>query len=182
MSGHNKWSQIKNRKGVADLKRGQVFSKLLKTISIAAKTEPNPQFNPRLRSTILKAKENNIPQENIERAISKASEEKNLEEIIIEAYGPEGSALIIEGVTHNTNRTISEIKHILAANNGKIAVPGSVRWSFNAPATGQTRQAYGWQPKFQQDVSPNAKNALKQLIQKLEEHEDVQKITTNVNF
>lgn len=76
MSGHSKWSQIKHKKGAADQKRGQLFSKLLKAISAAAKTDPNPQFNPRLRSTIEKAKENNVPQENIERAIKKATEEK----------------------------------------------------------------------------------------------------------
>src|SRR3989344_9395701 len=104
MSGHNKWSQIKNQKGAADKKRGQLFSKLLKAISIAAKTEANPQFNPRLRSVMEKAKEFNVPQDNIERAVSKASETKNLEDITVEAYGPEGAALIIEGITDNTNR------------------------------------------------------------------------------
>ncbi|MBI3046198.1 MAG: YebC/PmpR family DNA-binding transcriptional regulator [Candidatus Harrisonbacteria bacterium] len=77
MSGHNKWSQIKNQKGAADKKRGQLFSKLLKAISVAAKNEPNPDFNPRLRSAIEKAKENNVPKEKIERAIARAAEEKN---------------------------------------------------------------------------------------------------------
>src|SRR3989338_11296018 len=109
MSGHSKWSQIKHKKGTTDQKRGQLFSKLLKAISIAAKKEPNPLYNPRLRSVIEKAKENSVPQENIERAISKASEEKNLDEVIIEAYGPEGAALIIQGVTDNTNRTVAEV-------------------------------------------------------------------------
>src|SRR3989344_8899884 len=119
MSGHNKWSQIKNQKGAADLKRGRLFSKLLKAISIAAKTEPNPNFNPRLRSAIEKAEENNVPKDNIERAINKAKEEKNLEDIVVEAYGPEGSAIIIEGITDNKNRAISEIKHILTEQGGK---------------------------------------------------------------
>ncbi|MEK9186468.1 MAG: YebC/PmpR family DNA-binding transcriptional regulator, partial [Patescibacteria group bacterium] len=98
MSGHNKWSQIQHKKGVVDKKRGATFSKLLNAVSIAARSGPNPDFNPRLRSVIEKAKENKVPQENIERAISKASENKNLEELTIEAYGPEGSALIIEAI------------------------------------------------------------------------------------
>src|SRR3990167_1562402 len=105
MSGHNKWSQIQHKKGRADKERSAVFTKLLAAISIAAKSEPKPDFNPRLRAVIEKAKENNVPQENIERAINKASEEKSLEEVIIEAYGPEGTQIIIEGITDNTNRT-----------------------------------------------------------------------------
>lgn len=173
MSGHNKWSQIKNQKGAADKKRGQLFSKLLKAIAIAAKTEPNSKFNPRLRSAIEKAKENNVPQENIERAISRASEEKNLEDLIIEAYGPEGAQLLIEAVTDNRNRTISEIKHILTENGAKIANPGSVLWAFQKIES-------GWQAKFPQTISADAKEKLGQLITALEEHEDVQKITTNI--
>lgn len=175
MSGHNKWSQIKNKKGAADQRRGNLFGKLLKAISIAAKTEPNSQFNPRLRSAIEKAEENNVPQENIDRAVSKAAEEKNLEEVIIEAYGPEGSALIIEGITDNTNRTVSEIKHILSKNNGKMANPGSVLWSFDKTES-------GWQPKFKQDISSGAKETLKKLLEALEEHDDVQKIITNTDL
>lgn len=173
MSGHNKWSQIKTQKGAADVKRGQVFSKLLKAISVAAKTEPNLQFNPRLRSAMEKAKENNVPQENIDRAIKKASEEKNLLELIIEAYGPEGSAIIIEGITDNSNRTISEIKHLLTDSGGKMANPGSVLWGFE-------KTTDGWKSKFPQSISPENKNKLGELIAALEEREDVQKITTNV--
>ncbi len=174
MSGHNKWSQIKNQKGTTDKKRGQLFSKLLKAISIAAKTETNPQFNPRLRSAIEKAKENNVPQDNIERAINKASEEKNLGDIIVEAYGPEGSAIIIEGITDNTNRSISEIKHILTKQGGKIANPRSVLWSFE-------KKSGDWQAKFPQTISEPAKEKLNQLIEALEEREDVQRIITNIN-
>ena len=176
MSGHNKWSQIKNQKGVTDLKRGRLFSRLLKAISIAAKTEPNPQFNPRLRSSIEKAKENNVPRDNIEKAINKAAEEKNLEDLIIEAYGPEGSQIIIEAVTDNRNRTVSEIKHLLSENEGKIANPGSVLWAFNQPAGGSD----GWKAKFPQNISGQGKEKLNSLICAIEEHEDVQKITTNI--
>lgn len=172
MSGHSKWSQIKHQKGAADLKRGQVFSKLLKAIAIAAKNESNPQFNPRLRSAIEKAKENNVPQENIERAISRASEEKNLEDLVIEAYGPEGVQLLIEAVTDNRNRTISEIKHLLTEQNGKMANPGSVLWAFQ-------KNESGWQAKFPKKISDLAKEKLNQLVAALEEHENVQKVITN---
>lgn len=175
MSGHNKWSQIKNQKGATDKKRGQLFSKLVRAISIAAKTEPNPQFNPRLRSAIEKAEENSVPKDNIERAINKAGEEKNLEDIIVEAYGPEGSAIIIEGITDSKNRAISEIKHILTGQGGKIANPGSVLWSFNPPAGEKS-----WEAKFPQAVSGSAKEKINQLIEALEEHGDVQKVTTNM--
>ncbi len=172
MSGHNKWSQIKNQKGATDKKRGQLFSKILKAISIAAKTEANPQFNPRLRSAMEKAKEFNVPQDNIERAISKASEAKNLEDMVIEAYGPEGVALIIEAITDNTNRTVAEIKHVLTENNAKIANPGSVLWSFE-------KANNGWQAKFPQAISEAGKEQVSRLVEALEEHDDVQNVITN---
>ena len=172
MSGHNHWSQVKNKKGAADQKRGNLFGKLLKVISIAAKTAPNPESNPRLKSAIEKAKENNVPQENIERAINKASEEKNLEEIIIEAYGPEGVAIIIEAITDNKNRSISEIRHILDLQEVKMANPGSVLWSFD-------KTENGWQPKFKQPISQNTTDKVSQITEALEEHDDVQRITTN---
>jgi len=172
MAGHSKWAQIKRQKGVADKKRGQLFSKLLKAISVAAKSEPNPQFNPRLRSAIDTAKAANVPQENIQRAISKASETKALEDIVVEAYGPEGVALIIEGITDNTNRSISEIKHILSENNAKIANPGSVLWAFEK-TNGE------WQPKFPQDISEESQKKIADLIEALEDHDDVQQVTPN---
>jgi YebC/PmpR family DNA-binding regulatory protein len=175
MSGHSKWSQIKRQKDIADQKRGQLFSKLLKAISVAARTEPNPQFNPRLRSAIEKAKENNVPQENIERAINKAAEAKNLEELTIEAYGPEGAALIIEGITDNKNRTTNEIRHLLEENNAKMANPGSVLWAFNAPSNEKS-----WEAKFPQNISENGRQKLSALVAALEEHNDVQKVVTNV--
>lgn len=177
MAGHSKWAQIKRQKGVTDLKRGQLFSKLLKAISIAAKTEPNPQFNPRLRSAIEKAKENNVPQDNIERAVNKAAEEKNLEDLIIEAYGPEGSQIIIEAVTDNRNRAVSEIKHLLNENGGKMANPGSVLWAFDPPTGGSD----GWKTKFPQKISDQAKEKLNLLICVIEKHEDAQKVITNIS-
>ena len=178
MSGHSKWKQIAHKKGATDLKRGRIFSKLLRAISIAAKTEPNPQFNPRLRSAIEKAKENNVPADNIERAVSKASEQKNLEDVTIEAYGPEGAALIIQAITDNTNRTVNEIRNILNERGAKMATPGSVLWAFNAPTAGGQE----YTAKFPQPISDQAKEQLQKLIDALEENEDVQKVYTNVNI
>lgn len=177
MSGHSHWAGIKHKKGVADQKRGLVFSKLLNAISIAAKNETNPQFNPRLRTAIEKAQQNNIPKDNIERAIKRASEQKDLEELIIEAYGPEGSAVLIEAITDSRNRTISEIKKILSDNNAKFGEQGSVRWAFESL---NSDEGIIWQVKFKQEISKQANQKLQELVEKLEERDDVQKIYTNI--
>ncbi len=177
MAGHSKWAQIKRQKGVTDKKRGQLFSKLLKAISVAAKSEANPQFNPRLRSAIETARSANVPNENIQRAIPKAAETKDLEDFTIEAYGPEGVALIIEGITDNTNRSIAEIKHILSENNAKIANPGSALWAFSFEEGVISGAEKGWQPKFPQEISEDGQEKIEKLIEALEEHDDVQQVT-----
>ena len=199
MSGHSKWSQIKHKKGVTDKKRGQLFSKLSKVITITAKIEPNPQFNPCLRSAIEKAKENQVPQENIERAIRRASEStENLEELTMEAYGPEGSAILIEAITDSRNRTVSEVKKILKDCDAKWAEPGSVLWAFSSSAelrgtdaeergSENDRNTFGageskWQAKFPQEISEEGKEKLGKLLEALEEHEDVEDVVTNVIF
>lgn len=133
MSGHSKWSQIKRKKGVADQKRGQLFSKLTKMIMLAAKSDPDPATNFRLRLMIDKAKSQNLPTENINRAIEKAAgagEDNELHELVYEAYGPGGTALIIKIATDNKNRTSSEIKKILSDHGGNIADAGGVGWMF----------------------------------------------------
>src|ERR1700740_1748559 len=110
MSGHSHWSGIKHKKEITDQKRGKVFSKLLALISAAAKSEPNPDFNPRLRTAIAKARDATVPQENIDRAIKRASEAaESLEELVFEAYGPGGIALLIEAISTNRNRAVQEI-------------------------------------------------------------------------
>lgn len=174
MSGHSHWSGIKHKKEITDKKRAVLFSKLLNAVAVAAKTEPNPQFNPRLRTVIEKAEANNVPLANIERAIKKASESKNLEELTIEAYGPGGAALIINAISDNKNRAISEIKKILTDNNGKIAEPGSVLWAFEQPAGGE------WKAKFKQAINNDEKNKLDILIKELKDRDDIQNIYTNI--
>lgn len=134
MSGHSKWAQIKHKKAATDAKKGQMFSKLSRMITVAAKEKgPDPAMNPKLRMTIEKARSLGMPKENIERAIKKATEKNNkelLEEIRYEAYGPGGAALLINCVTDSKNRTTAEIKHILSQYDGKLATPGSVEWLF----------------------------------------------------
>jgi len=182
MSGHSHWAGIKHKKGAADQKRGLVFSKLLNAISIAAKTETNPQFNPRLRAAIEKAQQNNVPKDNIERALKRATEQKDLEELIIEAYGPEGSAILIEAITDSRNRTISEIKKILSDNNAKFGEQGSARWAFEPASTeASIGEERAWIAKFKQEISEESRQKLQELIEELEERDDVQNIYTNAN-
>jgi len=134
MSGHNKWSKIKRQKGVADVKKGKIFSQLSKQITLVAKNGGDPAMNPALKLAIEKAKQVNMPSDNIEKAIKKGTGELaggTIEEVLYEAYGPEGIALIIEGTTDNTNRTVAEIKHILSKNSGRLGEAGSVKWMFD---------------------------------------------------
>lgn len=173
MAGHSHWAGIKHKKEATDFKRGQLFSKLARAITAAAKHEPDPNFNPRLRTAIETARAEKVPAENIARAIRRASEAGGaLDEILLEAYGPGGAALLIEAVTDNKNRTIPQIKTILGDHGGKWAESGSVQWAFER--TGQA-----WTAKFPQDIGPAEKEKLLDLVAHIEEHEDVQKVTTN---
>ncbi|MFA5052875.1 MAG: YebC/PmpR family DNA-binding transcriptional regulator [Parcubacteria group bacterium] len=172
MSGHSKWSQIKHKKALTDEKRGKLFTKLLMAVQTAAKDDPNPDFNPRLRTAVLKAKEGNVPQENIERAISRAKDSVS-EDLLIEAYGPSGVALIIKALTDSRNRTVAEIKKLLADNNAKFAEQGSVRWAFNQDEEGN------FVPQFRQSVSETDKEKVGALVDELQERDDVMEIYTN---
>jgi YebC/PmpR family DNA-binding regulatory protein len=176
MSGHSHWAGIKHKKEAEDKKRGQVFSKILAAITAAAKTEPNPEFNPKLRSLIEKAKSEKVPQENITKAIERASSSlESIEELLLEAYGPSGIAFLIEAATDNRNRTISEIKNLLNDLGAKWAEPGSVKWAFE-------ENQEGWSPKFKNDVSDEDKTKIKDIILKLEGHPDILKVYTNANL
>lgn len=134
MSGHNKWSQIKHKKGITDAKRGTIFSKLVREVMIAAKTGgQGTDSNIRLRAAVERARAMGVPKDNIERAINRGSggaQDLELKEFLYEATGPGGVAILIEGITDSTNRTISEIKHLLSTHAGKIAEPGSLLWNF----------------------------------------------------
>jgi len=134
MAGHSKWANIRHRKGAQDSKRGKIFTKIIKEITVSARLGGGDQdSNPRLRKAVSNARSNNMPQDNIIRAIKKGTGELEgvkYEEISYEGYGPNGIAIYIEVITDNKNRTVSEIRHILNKNNGNLAEPGSVAWMF----------------------------------------------------
>ena len=142
MSGHSKWATIKRKKAVTDSRRGKVFTQIIKEITIAAKSGGgDPSGNPRLRLAIEKAKSSNMPADNIKRAIMKGTGELpgvSYEDVTYEGYGPGGVALIIESVTDNKNRTVSEIRHLLERNGGKFGATGSVAWMFHKKGTIRT--------------------------------------------
>ena len=135
MAGHNKWSKIKRKKGVADAKRGALFTKLIREITVAAKDGGgSPEFNARLRLAVDTAKANSMPAENIERAIKKGTGELegvSYEEVTYEGYGPGGVALFIECLTDNTNRTVADVRHALIKQAGSLGTDGSVAWQFD---------------------------------------------------
>ena len=134
MSGHSKWSTIKRKKGAADAKRGKIFSRLIKEITIAARMGGgDPDGNPRLRTAIATAKAENMPKDNIERAIKKGTGEGGgaaLEEISYEGYGPGGVAVLVETLTDNRNRTTGEVRHVFSKYNGNLGENGCVGWIF----------------------------------------------------
>src|ERR1700734_3326447 len=133
MSGHSKWATIKHKKGALDAKRGKIFTRLLKEIAVAAKGGGNPDSNARLRTAILAAKAENMPQDNIKRAIQRGTGELegvSYEEISFEGYGPGGVAVIVDALTDNRNRTVSEVRHAFSKNGGNLGEPNSVRFMF----------------------------------------------------
>src|SRR3989339_266425 len=133
MSGHSKWANIKHKKAKEDAKRGQTFTKIIKEITVCAKAGGIPENNPQLRQLIEKAKEANMPAENIIRAVKKGTGELpgvSYEAITYEGYGPGGTAVIIEALTDNKNRTVADLRHIFGRHNGNLAETGAVNWMF----------------------------------------------------
>jgi YebC/PmpR family DNA-binding regulatory protein len=135
MSGHSKWATIKRKKGATDAARGRLFTRLIKEITIAARSGgANPEGNPRLRLAIQTAKASNMPADNIKRAIQKGTGELPgvaYEEVTYEGYGPGGVAILVEVVTDNLNRAVSEMRHVFSRNNGNLGTSGSVAWMFH---------------------------------------------------
>ncbi len=166
MSGHSKWSSIKHKKGITDQKRGQLFSKLSKNITLAARNGSDPKMNTALANAIEQARVENMPKDNIDRAIKKVSDKSaaQLQEVLVEAIGPGGVALKIKAVTDNSNRTITEIKKILADNSAKMVQPGSTGWMFNMPAT----------------INPEEQTQLDALFEALDDQDDVDDVVSNL--
>src|SRR5947208_14448647 len=135
MSGHSKWHSIKHKKGAADAKRGKIFTRLIKELTVAARAGGgDPDMNPRLRTIIADAKQNNMPADNIKRAIRRGTGEEpgvSYEEAQYEAYGPGGAAVIMDALTDNKNRTVGELRHLLEKNGGNLAAAGSIAWMFH---------------------------------------------------
>ncbi|MBI4137740.1 MAG: YebC/PmpR family DNA-binding transcriptional regulator [Candidatus Sungbacteria bacterium] len=139
MSGHSKWAQIKHKKATADAKRGQLFSKLIREITIAGRAGgSNPDTNARLRSALERGRNIGLPKENIERALARTGgggEGERLSEFLYEAVGPGGAAILIEGITDNKNRTLSEIRRLVSDSGGRLADQGSLAWNFEKIGT-----------------------------------------------
>ena len=173
MSGHNKWQQIRHKKGITDQKKGQVFSKLVKKISIATREGTDLSANYKLQSVVDEARAANMPKENIERAIKRAGDKNAvaLNELIIQAMGPAGIAIIVEAITDNKNRTINEIRRILSENEFKMVQEGSLNWMFGS----------NWVPHAPLEINdPAIQQKLDKAFEELDNNDDVENIHTNL--
>ncbi|MGM0640154.1 MAG: YebC/PmpR family DNA-binding transcriptional regulator [Thermotogota bacterium] len=177
MSGHNKWANIKHRKGAQDAKRSKIFTKIIRELTIAARDAGgDPDSNPRLRAAMDKAKDANMPKDKIETAIKKGTGElegEELHEILYEGYGPAGIALIISVVTDNKNRSAQEVRHILSKNGGSLAENGAVSWNFE-------RKALIKVPKEEvEDFEEFMMEAIEAGAEDIDENSDPVEITTD---
>ncbi len=177
MSGHNKWANIKHRKGAQDAKRSKIFTKIIRELTIAARDAGgDPDSNPRLRAAMDKAKKENMPKDKIETAIKKGTGElegEELHEILYEGYGPAGIALIISVVTDNKNRSAQEVRHLLSKNGGSLAENGAVSWNFE-------RKALIKVPKEEvEDFEEFMMEAIEAGAEDIDENSDPVEITTD---
>lgn len=175
MSGHNKWSKIKNKKAVTDAQKSKIFGKLVRFIAVESKKVKGDVNSPSLRTAIDKAKEANVPSDNIERAIKKGlgGEGGEMESITYEAYGPGGCAIIIEALTDSRNKAAQEIKHILSKNGFALAGQGSATWAFSKSPVGE------WAANIKTEISEEDGVKLDTLIEELEENDEVQEVFCN---
>jgi len=180
MSGHNKWSKIKHKKAATDAKKSKIFSMLARQITIESKAVGGDVTSPTLRAVMDKAKKENMPKDNIERAVAKGAGAggESYEPVLFEAFGPGGTALIIQGITDNTNRTSNEVKHIFSKAGYSLGAPGSAVWAFTK---GEEGSESTWQPNQPVDLSDSDSDSLEKLINSLEEHDDIQNVFTNAS-
>ncbi len=173
MSGHNKWSKIKHKKAATDAKKSAVFSKFTQLISFESKKVGGDTSSPGLKLAIERAKKSNMPNSNIERAISKGlNKQEDTEEFVYEAYGPDGVAIILSVITDNKNRTIGQIKNVLSKQGATFAEKGAASWAFE-------KNDGIWETKIKIPISENTKKNLKNLEEKLMEIDDIQNIYNN---
>jgi len=176
MSGHSKWKTIKHKKGLQDARRGQMFTKLARAITVAAqKGGSDPEANPMLRTAIEKARQFSMPKDNIQRAIERGSGAGGaaLEELTLEGYGPEGVALVVTTLTDSRNRTIQEIRKIFERHGGSLGEQGSAAYIFRDPE----------KPLFEVKIEDkNAAQKVLGLVEALDEHDDVQNVLANFDI
>ncbi len=173
MAGHNKWSQIKRQKAKTDAQKSKIFSKFAKIITQEAKKSGGNLNSPSLKTAIERARAENMPNENIDRAIKKATTQAtDLELITYESYGPGGCAIVIDALTDNRNKAAQEIKHILANNGFELAGIGAATWAFE-------KTAGEWIPKTTVPISEEDGTLLEKLVNELEENDEVQDVYTN---
>ncbi|MDD9867798.1 MAG: YebC/PmpR family DNA-binding transcriptional regulator [Candidatus Campbellbacteria bacterium] len=175
MSGHNKWSKVKHKKAVTDAKKSKIFSKHAAIIAAESKKAGGDRSSPALKVAIENAKSENMPSENIERAIAKGSSSKaGGESVLYEIYGPSGVGIMVQAVTDNKNRTVAELRHLTSKCGGSFAQPGAVKWSFS-------NEGGEWIPKSPIKLSESDMSPLEKLVSALEEHDDVEKVITNAS-
>jgi YebC/PmpR family DNA-binding regulatory protein len=174
MSGHNKWSKIKHKKGAEDARKSKIFSKYVKMITSESKKANGDVNSPGLATVIEAAKKENMPKDTIDRAVKKGTDAGTMamEAVTYEAYGPGGTAIIIEGLTDNKNRAAAEVRHILSKNGLELAAPGAASWAF-------TKDGQEWIASQPVDLSETDGEKLGKLIDALEESEEVDSVFTN---
>lgn len=182
MSGHSKWSQIKHKKALTDAKKGRLFSKVLREITVAAREGgSNEEANPRLRSAIGRAREAGLPRDNIERALARATGkggETDLQEFLYEVMGPGGAHVLVEGITDNKNRTLGELKQIISKHDAKLVPPNSLLWNFEKVRNGE---GVDYRPRTTFEPPPEVREKLVRFLEELADHNDVQEVYTNLD-
>ena len=175
MSGHSKWSQIKRQKGVTDAARSRVFSRFARLITLESKKASGKVDAPALKAVIDRAKAVNMPKDNIERAVAKgtAKDATDLEQVVYEAYGPGGVAVVVDALTDSRNRTTQEVKLVFTKNEIEMAAPGSAAWAFTKSYEGFSAN----EPLM--GIAGEDEEKLQNLLSQLDEQEDVQAVYTN---
>lgn len=173
MSGHSKWSQIKHKKGVADAKKGKVFGKMAQAIAVAARGNPDPATNVRLKGEIERARAANMPLENIQRAIRRVTDKDTaeLKDIRVAFIGPGGAGILAHAITDNSNRTINELKQLAVRAGMRMADPHAVDWMFNVE-----------NPVRVPIESPPDRQRLEAFLEALDDHDDVQDVDTSADL
>lgn len=175
MSGHSKWHKIKHQKEATDKKKGQLFGKLARDITIAARQAKDPAKNPALREAVARAKKVNMPQENIDRLL--AGSDKPLHQVTYEGFGPGGSAVIVLAETDNPNRTVNELRSLCKEHGGHLATPGSVMWKFRRQGGEAGIDFVPNQPMIVADAA-----AVTNFLDALRDHPDVVRVATDVSL